>query len=124
MELGLNLKLTTTVRANLTAYRRQAEDGSDEWEVGARLGVDWRPHPWLNFTAGYDGIGGGKTSSSFLARVSVPIGGSSIPKPAGKDWGLLPETKCPVSLISGGQSTKSAGPRSPDESHLRLWRIE
>ncbi len=95
MELGLNLKLTTTVRANLTAYRRQAEDGSDEWEVGARLGVDWRPHPWLNFTAGYDGIGGGKTSSSFLARVSVPIGGSSIPKPRWEGLGVIARNEVP-----------------------------
>lgn len=91
MELGLNLKLTTTVRANMTAYRWQAEDGSDKWEEGARLGVDWRPHPYLSLTAGYDGIGGGKSSSSFLAKVSVPIGGPSRPKPQWEGLGTLPE---------------------------------
>ena len=95
MELGLNLKLTTTVRANLTAYRWQAEDGSGEWKEGARLGVDWRPHPWLNFTAGYDGIGGGKASSSFLARVSVPIGGSSRPKPRWEGLGGVARNEVP-----------------------------
>ena len=89
MELGLNLDLTTTIRANLTAYRWQAEDGSGKWDEGARLGVDWRPHPWLNFTAGYDGVGGGESSSSFLAKVSVPIGGPSRPKPGWKGLGAL-----------------------------------
>ncbi len=95
VELGLDLKLTTTLRANLTAYRWQAEDGSDEWDEGARLGVDWRPHPWLNLSAGYDGIGGGKTSSSFLAKVSVPIGGPSKPKPRWEGLGTLPRNAVP-----------------------------
>ena len=95
MELGLNLKLTTTIRANLTAYRWQAEDGSDEWNEGARMGVDWRPHPWLSFSAGQDGIGGGKDSSSFLAKVSIPIGGPSRPKPSWEGFGVLPKNGLP-----------------------------
>ena len=95
VELGLNLKLTTTLRANLTAYRWQAEDGSEKWDESARLGLDWRPHPWLNLSAGYDGIGGGKTSSSFLAKVSVPIGGPSKPKPRWEGLGTLPKNAVP-----------------------------
>ena len=95
MELGLNLKLTTTIRTNLTAYRRQADDGSDEWKKGARIGVDWRPHPWLSFTAGHDGIGSKKDSSSFLARVSVPIGGSSKQKPRWEGFGVSPKNGPP-----------------------------
>ncbi len=95
VELGLNLKLTTTLRANLTTYRWQAEDGSDEWDEGARLGLDWRPHPWLNLSAGYDGIGRRKDSSSFLAKVSVPIGGPSKPKPRWEGLGTLPKNTVP-----------------------------
>ena len=95
MELGLNLKLTTTISANLTAYRWQAENGSDEWNEGARMGVDWRPHPWLSFSAGQDGIGGGKASSSFLAKVSVPIGGPSRPKPSWEGFGVSPKNGLP-----------------------------
>ena len=95
MELGLNLKLTTTVRANLTAYRWQAENGSGGWKEGARFGVDWRPHPWLNFTADYDGVGGSKASSSFLVRVSVPIGGSSRQKPQWEGLGVWPKNNLP-----------------------------
>ena len=87
--------MTTTVRANLTAYRWEAEDGSGEWNEGARLGVDWRPHPWLNLTAGYDGIGGGKASTSFLAQVSVPFGSSSGQKPRWKGLGTLPKNAAP-----------------------------
>ena len=95
VELGVNLKLTTTVRANLTAYRWEAEDGAGDWDEGARLGVDWRPHPWLNLSAGYDGIGRRKDSSSFLAKVSVPIGGPSKPKPGWEGLGELPTNKLP-----------------------------
>ncbi len=95
VELGLNLKLTTTVRANLTAYRRQAEDGTGDWKEGASLGVDWRPHPWLSFSAGQDGIRGGKDSSSFLAKVSVPIGGPPKPKPRWEGFGVLPKNGVP-----------------------------
>ncbi len=95
MELALSLKLTTTIRTNLTAYRWQAEDGSEKWDEGARLGVDWRPHPWLSFSAGQDGIGGGKDSSSFLAKVSIPIGGPSRPKPRWEGFGLLPKSGLP-----------------------------
>ena len=95
VEIGVNLKLTTTVRANLTAYRWEAEDGSDEWDEGARLGLDWRPHPWLNLSAGYDRIGRRKDSSSFLAKVSVPIGGPSKPKPRWEGLGTLPKNAVP-----------------------------
>ena len=95
MELGLNLKVTTTILANLTAYRWQAEDGSDKWEDGARVGLDWRPHSWLTLSASQDGIGGGKDSSSLFAKVSIPIGGPSRPKPRWEGFGAWPKNTIP-----------------------------
>lgn len=95
VELGLNLDVTTTIRANLTASAREAEDGSNEWEREARLGGDWRPHPWLSFNAGYGGIGGGEGSSSFLAQVSIPIGGPSRRAPGWEGLGAPPEGNSP-----------------------------
>ena len=98
MELALNFKLTTTISTNLTAYRWQAEDGSDEWSDGARVGVDWRPHSWLSFSATQDGVGGGKDTSSFLAKVSIPIGGPTRPKPRWEGFGELPKNTIPSLL--------------------------
>ena len=59
-ELGIRFDLTTTLRLNTVGYRWRAEDGSNGWKTGARMGLDWRPHPWLKLGAGYDGIGGGR----------------------------------------------------------------
>ena len=95
VELGLKLDVTTTIRANLTAYSWETEDGSGEWSEGGRLGVDWRPHPWLSFNAGYDGIGGGESSPSFLAQVSIPIGGPARRTPRWEGLGTPPRGEGP-----------------------------
>ena len=79
VEVGLRFALTTTVRLNAVGYRWQAEDGSDEWNSGARVNLDWRPHPWLNFGVGYSGIGGGEDSTTFRVALRVPFGSSSKP---------------------------------------------
>ncbi|MCY4486306.1 MAG: hypothetical protein OXF11_04230 [Deltaproteobacteria bacterium] len=47
-ELGLRFDLTTTLRLNTVGYRWRADDGSNEWNTGARMALDWRPHPWLS----------------------------------------------------------------------------
>ncbi|MCY4440426.1 MAG: hypothetical protein OXE53_09500 [Deltaproteobacteria bacterium] len=79
LELGMRFDLTTTLRLNTVGYRWRAEDGSNRWDTGARVDLDWRPHPWLNFSTGYDGIGGGKRSTSFQVAFRLPFGGP--PKP-------------------------------------------
>ena len=77
LEVGMRFDLTTTLRLNTVGYRWKAEDGSHRWETGARMELDWRPHPWLKLGAGYDGIGGGKDSTSFQVALQVPFGGPS-----------------------------------------------
>ena len=79
LELGMRFDLTTTLRLNTVGYRWRAEDGSNQWNTGARVDLDWRPHPWLKFGAGYDGIGGGKRSTSIQAALHLPFGGPSEP---------------------------------------------
>ena len=77
LELGVRVALTTTLRLNTVGYRWRAEDGSDAWNTGARIELDWRPHPWLRLGATRDGIGGGEDSTTFQVAVHVPFGGQS-----------------------------------------------
>ncbi|MCY4555645.1 MAG: hypothetical protein OXF79_04555 [Chloroflexi bacterium] len=79
MELATSINLTSTLRLNTTGYRWEAEDGSGRWTAGARVDVGWRPHPWLNLSAGYDRTAEGRGSTSFLARLRVPLGSRSKP---------------------------------------------
>ncbi|MYD93899.1 MAG: hypothetical protein F4Y02_09445 [Chloroflexi bacterium] len=74
MELGLRLDLTTTVGLNGTAYQWEAEDGSGRISRGGRLGLSWRPHPWLALDAGYDGTGEESDATSLGMRLVVPLG--------------------------------------------------
>ena len=69
VELGVRFDLTTTLRLNTVGYRWGAEDGSSEWNTGARMDLDWRPHPWVKLGAGYDGIGAGEGSSFATIRL-------------------------------------------------------
>ena len=81
MELSIGVDVTTTLRLNTTGYRWEAEDGSGRWTSGARVDVGWRPHPWLEFSAGYGRIGEGSGVASFLARLRVPLGSRTRPPP-------------------------------------------
>ncbi len=76
-ELGIRFDLTTTLRLNTVGYRWRAEDGSNDWNTGARMNLDWRPHPWLKLGSGYDDIGGSEGSWSFRVALRVPFGGPS-----------------------------------------------
>ncbi len=78
MELSAGVRLTSTLRLNATGYRREHGDGSGRWTRGVRLDVGWRPHPWLDFSAGYDGTAGTTAAGealAFQARVRIPLTG-------------------------------------------------
>jgi len=79
MELAMGIDVTSTLRMNTTGYRWQAGDGSRQWTHGVRLDVGWRPHRWLHFTAGYDGMSEGGEALSFLAGLRIPFGSQSKP---------------------------------------------
>lgn len=81
LEVEMRLDLSTTLRLNSVGYRWQAEDGSNGWDTGGRMELDWRPHPWLNFGAGYDGIGQGRSTATFHAVLHLPLDGERQP-----DW--------------------------------------
>ena len=94
LELGMRFDLTTTLRLNTVGYRWRAEDGSNKWNTGARVGLDWRPHPWLKFGAGYDGIGADKASTSFQVAFHFPFGGPTE-RPAWEGLGVAADHSPP-----------------------------
>lgn len=87
MELNLALDLTTTAKIFLAGYRWREEESRRRWTAGARLGVDWKPHPWVGFSARYEGIGRSGRSVSLYAGINIPIGASGKP-PRWKGLGL------------------------------------
>ena len=86
LELGTRLDLTTTLNFNATGYRSQAEDGSGSWVSGARIGIDWRPHPWLTFSTNQR-YSENKPTSTYYFNISVPLGESSAPLPKWRGLG-------------------------------------
>lgn len=73
VELGMRLNLTTTVDLSVTGYRWEAEDGSGDMNRGARMGINWRPHPWLTFDTTWDGGNDGDAMAAGL-HLSIPLG--------------------------------------------------
>ena len=108
-EFGMRFRLTTTLRLNTVGYRWEAEDGSERWRTGARVNLDWRPHPWLKFDAGYDGIGHGKGSANFQAALYVPFGTSSE-RPRWEGLGVAPEEDSQQSVSDLWQPVDDVGP--------------
>ena len=95
VELNLNFNVTSTIRADVTGYRWQSEDASEEWNLGSRLGFDWRPHPWLTLNAAYDRPVDGRDSLSASARLIVPLGGSSRQLPPWEGLGVTARGSAP-----------------------------
>ena len=76
VELDLRFDATSTITLNVALGRWEAEDGSDGWTTRSRLGVRWRPHPWLSLGGGWTGSGSGDETVTFRAAVAIPLGGA------------------------------------------------
>ncbi len=73
VELGTWLNLTTTLDLSVTGYWWENEDGSVHMNRGTRMGINWRPHPWLSFDASWDG-GSDDGSMATGMHLSIPLG--------------------------------------------------
>ena len=88
VEFGMRFDVTTTLGLGATGYSWEDDVDSERWTSGARLSVDWRPHPWFNFSAGYDRSENGDESASFLAGLAVPFIGGGAKSPRWEGLGL------------------------------------
>ena len=87
-ELGLRLTPTTTIGLETALTRWEDKDGLGQWRTGARVGLDWRPHPWLSFRTAWEDVGDGDGSASFGVRFSIPLGGGRRERPRWEGLGL------------------------------------
>ena len=85
MELGLHLQPTSTLLMETALTRWEYYDDKfgerRQWATGARVGLSWRPHPYLDLGATRDGIGTGKATQSISATINIPLGdGRKFPR--------------------------------------------
>ena len=72
-ELSVRIDLTTTVALD-TAMGRWERDDAGRFVLDGRLGLGWKPHPYLRVDA-RTGIGSGADAGSFMLSLNVPFGG-------------------------------------------------
>ena len=77
-ELSLQLDLTTTLSFD-TAVGRWERDDAGRSTIDGRLGLVWRPHPYLRFDAGTEVGSEEESGGSFLVSLNVPFGGTQKP---------------------------------------------
>lgn len=73
-EFSLRFDLTSTVTLD-SALGRWERDDARHTAVDGRIGLGWRPHPYLRFDAS-TGFGPQADSGSFMLSFNVPFGGS------------------------------------------------
>ena len=73
-ELSVQFDLTTTVSLD-TAMGRWERDDAGRSAIDGRIGLGWKPHPYLSLDA-RTGLGSGAEAGSFMLSLNVPFGGS------------------------------------------------
>ena len=95
-ELGARMTLTSTLSADVATGRW---DGDSDHIRNARLGVNWRPHPWVNFGIGYEdnyvGAGTVEDGARLSASFGIPLGhdGGTSPRPRWQGLGVAGSAK-------------------------------
>ncbi len=86
-EIGLRLDLTATLALN-TALVRWNNGVETRSGLDGRVGVSFRPHPWLGLVMEMDDIGSGEESTSALATLRIPFGGGARKLPRWQGLGF------------------------------------
>ncbi len=73
VEMGTRWNLTTTIDMSVTGYQWEADDGSGDRDRGTRMGISWRPHPYLTFNTTWDD-GNDEESMAAGLHLSIPLG--------------------------------------------------
>ena len=111
-ELGARLNVTTTVSAD-AAIARWEEDGADAGSPSeTRLGLAWRPHPWLSLRTAW-GFGAVEEGGNARLALSIPLGGAPRALPRWEGLGVL-----------GGAAAAPADMWRPVENVDRLRTVE
>ena len=110
--LGARLNLTTTVSLDASVAEWETSRPGKR-EVDGRIGLGWRPHPWLSLRGGFAGIGSARDSGSVTAALRIPFGGVPQRKVPSWEW---------LGVAGGSQATADVW--RPVENVERLETIE
>ena len=111
-ELGARLNVTTTISAD-AAIARWEEDGAGAGSPSeTRLGLAWRPHPWLSLRTAW-GFGAVEEGGNARLALSIPLGGARRALPRWEGLGVL-----------GGAAAAPADMWRPVENVDRLRVVE
>ncbi len=79
-EIGASLGITQTLSLD-TALTRWNDETETAKDIHSRVGVGFRPHPWLNVRAGYE-TGFAEDAANIHVQLTIPLGGApkSIPR--------------------------------------------
>ncbi len=111
-ELGARLNVTTTISAD-AAIARWEEDGAGAGSPSeTRLGLAWRPHPWLSLRTAW-GFGAVEEGGNARLALSIPLGGARRALPRWEGLGVL-----------GGAAAAPADMWRPVENVDRLRTVE
>ncbi len=95
-ELGARLGLTTTISAD-AAVARWEDDGSGS-ATETRLGLVWRPHPWLSLRTAW-GFGAVEEGGNARLALSIPLGGAhGAALPRWEGLGVLGAAAAPADM--------------------------
>ena len=124
-ELGARLTVTSTLSATAAVGRWETADGHDRT---ARLGADWRPHPYMSLAVGHgtedfvgSGASGGGTGVSVAFRVPLGNDARNRSRPRWEGLGVAgnagasPDPYAPVT-VAGRIATveRGIGSAAPD----------
>ncbi len=110
--LGARLNLTTTISLDASVAEWETSRPGRR-ETDGRIGLGWRPHPWLRLRGGFAGIGSADDSGSITAALRIPFGG--VPQRKAPRWEWL-------GVAGGSQATADVW--RPVENVERLEIIE
>ena len=89
MEFGLRIDATDTISLSGAAGRWEEFDGAAGWTTRARLGLEWRPHPWLHVRGNWTDMDAADRSLAARAAVTIPLGGTGRDRPKWRGLGLV-----------------------------------
>ena len=88
MEFALRIDATDTIGVRAATSRWAEADGSAGWRTRTRLGLEWRPHPWLRFGGNWNGTDSSGDSADIRVAVAVPLGVNARDRPRWKGIGV------------------------------------
>ena len=87
-ELGVRMNATRTISLDAAAGRWETWNSSRDWVTRTRVGIGWRPHPWVELRGSWEDAGSREDSGAISAAVTIPFGSGDQPRPRWQGLGL------------------------------------